>query len=143
MPIHRLLKHLIMRSFQLALVFLVCFAKTYGQTATRMYGKIEVVITREKKPKKIYTKVEISPAFAFADSFWVQSLEKSLNQSSQVKNRVKAGKYIVSVRFLLEKDGSVTDITCLNDPGFGMCEQVITLVKKKTAGWSRWSPAKS
>jgi hypothetical protein len=54
-----------MRFFQLALFCSICLAKSYGQTATRSYGDIVVEITKEKKPKKVYAKVEIKSAFSW------------------------------------------------------------------------------
>jgi hypothetical protein len=128
-----------MRYFQLALLCFICVAKTHGQTlGTRMYSGVIVEITKEKKPKKIYTKVEITTPFPGGDSSWVQSLEDSLNRAIPVKRKPKAGKYIVSIRFLIERDGSVFDIQCLKDPGFGMYEQVKAVIIKKFS--RRWGP---
>jgi hypothetical protein len=118
------------RYFQLALICFICVSKTYGQTGTRTYSGVIVEITKEKKSKKIYTKVQLTSVFPGGDSTWIRSLESKLNQSIPFKNGAKAGKYIVSVRFLIERDGSMTDITCLKDPGFGMCEQVKAAVIK-------------
>jgi protein TonB len=103
-----------------------------------MYTGIVVEITKEKKPKKIYTKVEITRAFPRGDSSWVQSLEKLLNESIPVKNGAKAGKYIVEVRFLIERDGSLADLVCLKDPGYGMCQQVKGAIHKMFPGG--WQP---
>jgi hypothetical protein len=133
---------LAMRYFQLALLCFICIAKSYGQTGTRHYVGLVVEITKEKRPKKIYTKVEItSPGFPNGDSSWVQSLEESLNQTIPFRNGAKPGKYMVSVRFLIERDGSLTDIVCLKDPGFGMCKQVKVAVIKKFS--PRWRPQTS
>jgi hypothetical protein len=68
-----------MKYFQVALLRFFCFARSYGQTVTKSYGRIDVEIIKEKKPKKIYTKVEIKSAFPGGDSSWVKSLEKSLS----------------------------------------------------------------
>jgi len=103
-----------------------------------MYTTAVVEITKEKKPKRISTKVEITRPFSGVDSSWIQSLEDSLNRSIPVKNGAKVGKYIVSVRFLIEKDGSVTDFQCMKDPGFGMCQQVVAAIIKKVS--PRWRP---
>jgi protein TonB len=127
-----------MRNFQLALLCLICIASSYAQTAIKSYGRVDVEITKEKKPKKIYTKVEIKSAFTGGDSSWIQSLEKTLNQSIQYKNGAKAGKYIVSVVFVVDKEGNISDIRCLNNPpGFGMAEEVLRAIKKKT----KWLPS--
>ena len=135
---HPLLRHLTIRIFQLALLCFICVAKSYGQTSTRSYGRIDVEITKEKKPKKIYAKVEIKRAFPGGDSSWVQSLEKQLNESIQVDRRVKKGKYVVSVQFIITEDSSISDIRILNKPvGFGIEEKVMRALKKGPT----WRPA--
>ena len=124
-----------MKYFQLAMICFICIAKSYGQLATRIYGDVNVEIIKEKKPKRIYVNVESSLVLTGRDSSWVDTLEKHLSQTIKIKNRVKAGKYIVSVKFLLERDGSVTDMRCLKDPGFDMCEQVRSAIIKTFPGW--------
>jgi hypothetical protein len=127
-----------MRHFQLALLCFICVAKSYGQTTAQSYGRIDVEITKEKLPKRIYAKVEIKSAFPGGDSSWVQSIEKSINQSISYKNGAKKGKYIVSVAFVVSKNGSLSDIRCVNDPvGFGMEAVVIRALKKGT----KWAPS--
>jgi hypothetical protein len=127
-----------MRQFQLALLCFICVANSQGQTVTNTPGRIDVEITKEKKPKRIYVKVEIKSAFPGGDSSWVQSVEKSINQSISYKNGAKNGKYIVSVAFVVAKDGTISEIRCVNDPvGFGMEEVVLRALKKK----SKWLPS--
>jgi periplasmic protein TonB len=124
--------------FQLALLFQLFIAKGYAQTSTKSYGRVDVEITKQKKPKKIYTKVEIKSAFTGGDSIWIQSLEKELNQSIQYKNGFKPGKYIISIAFIVDKQDNISDIQCLNMPvGFGMEEAVVRAIKKK----AKWLPA--
>ena len=127
-----------MRYFQLALVCFICVATTYGQTGTRVYSGVVVEITKAKKPKRISTKVEITNAFPGGDSAWIRSLENRLNQSIPFKNGAKTGTYIVSVKFLVERDGSLADVVCIDDPGFGMCKKVVEVIRKP----QKWSPGK-
>ena len=116
----------------------LCFAKSYGQTvAKNYYGRIVVEITKEKNPKKIYAKVENMSAFTGADSSWAQWVENNLNRTIQVDKRAKKGKYIVAVKFIVAKDGSLSDIQCENDPGFGMCREVLRVIKRS----KNWTPA--
>jgi hypothetical protein len=120
-----------MKPFQLIILCLICVTKSFGQTvAKNYYGRIVVEFTKEKRSKNIYAKVEIKSAFPCGDSAWVKSVEKNINQSIGIDKRVKKGKYIVSVKFILSKDGDLSDIVCENDPGFGMCEEVIRVLKK-------------
>jgi hypothetical protein len=129
-----------MRYFPLALICFICVNQSYSQAATRRYGQMLVEIIKEKKPKRIIVNVVVDSAFTRGDSSWVDSLEMNLTKLIRVNKKVKTGKYIVSVKFLLEKDGTMTDMRCLNDPGFGMCEQ-IRLAIVRTFPWKRsWTP---
>lgn len=126
-----------MRFIQLALCCLFCVAKSSGQTVSRSYHTLLVVVTKEKKRNSIYTKAELSqPVFPRGDTSWIQSLQDTLNHSIERRNKVKAGTYIVSIRFLIEKNGSISDIVCLKDPGFDMCKQVKDALRRKF----RWGP---
>ena len=110
-----------MKSFQLILLCFVCVAKSYGQG-----GQVVVEITKEKH--KSYTKV-IELVY-HADSSLVQSLENNLRRSIPDKNHAPKGKYIVSVRFIVDKDGNICDVECVNNPGFGLCNDIVRVVKK-------------
>ncbi len=135
--IHNVFIHLKMRSLQVALLCFICVVKSYGQTVTNRSGQIIVAITKEKKPKNIYAKVEIKSNFLGGDSTWIQSLENSINRSIPYSNGAPKGKYIVSVAFIVAKDRSISDVRCVTDPGYGMCETVVRAVKKAT----KWAPA--
>jgi periplasmic protein TonB len=125
-----------MRNSLLVLVCFICCASSYGQTATNTYGKIDVEITKENR-KKIYAKVEIKSVFPGGDSSWMQSIETKLNQSIQLGKGAKKGKYIVSVQFVVDKDGSISDVKALTSNGYGMEAEVLRAIKKKT----KWLPS--
>jgi hypothetical protein len=122
-----------MKSFKLLLLCFICIGKTYGYV-TNNYGHIVVEII--KKGGKIFSQVDVT-GFGEADSSWVQSLKKNINESIQAGKRIKKGKYIVSVKFIIAKDGNLSDIVCESNPGFGMCEKVVHIVKKSR----KWKPA--
>jgi hypothetical protein len=113
-----------MKSFQLILLCFVCVAKSYGQGG----GRIVVEITKGKH--KTYTTKVIESVIPRADSSWVQSLVKNINESIPDKNRAKKGKYICSVNFIIDKEGHISDVECVNNPGFGMCNAVVRVIKK-------------
>ena len=50
---------------------------------------------------------------------------------------IKAGKYTIKVRFIVEKDGSISEVTALNDFGYGLAPGAINVVKTGP----RWTPA--
>ena len=127
------------RTFQLILLCLVSVANGYAQpVAKNYYAKINVEITKERKPKRIYSKVEIVKPFPGGDSSWIQLMEKRIDQSLAFRNGAKKGKYIVSVNFIMSKDRVVSDVQCVADPGFGMCEAVIRAIRNSP----RWLPVR-
>lgn len=117
-----------MRIFQLTLLCLVCFAKSYGQT-----GRIVIEITKAKH--RVYTTKVIQLDITPADSAWGRAIEKDINRFIPVKNRVKKGKYIVSADFIGGKDGSFVEVKCDNDPGFGLRAEIVRALKK-SGNWS-------
>lgn len=129
-------EYMTMRNIQFAILCLLCAAHSYSQP-TDSYGRVDVEITKEKRPKKVYAKAEITSPFIGGDSSWLQSFERNLNQSLTIDRRVKKGKYIVSVAFVVLKDSNLAEIRCVKDPGFGMGEAVTRVLKK---GMVRWKP---
>jgi hypothetical protein len=43
--------------------------------------------------------------------------------------------------FIIDKERSLTDIRCENDPGFGMCEEVVRVVARKIKKSPKWLPS--
>ncbi|RZK10179.1 MAG: hypothetical protein EOO46_11560 [Flavobacterium sp.] len=128
-----------MKYFLFALLCFICIEKSYGQIGSRSYGGIDVEIIKEGKSKRISAKVKITTAFRGGDSAWVKSIEEHLNRTLKFKRKAKADKYFASVVFLIERDGSVVDTKCINDPGFDICEQVRDAILRSKLG--RWRPS--
>lgn len=42
---------------------------------------------------------------------------------------MKAGAYAVQVRFLVERDGSISYVEALNDPGYGLAKAAVKVIK--------------
>lgn len=68
---------------------------------------------------------------------WSRFLQKNLNPDVPVRLRAPVGSYTVLVRFVVNTDGSLSDIEADTKFGFGMEEEVIRLMKKSPA----WVPA--
>lgn len=71
---------MIMRYFLLVLVCFICAADSFSQTTSNRYGRIEVAITKQKHPKKIFAKVLTSPDAMGLDSARVQSIETGIKK---------------------------------------------------------------
>jgi hypothetical protein len=80
-----------MKYFQLALLCFICVAKSHGQAGSRGYCEVDVEIAKEKKPKKIYTKVVIASAFPGGDSSFplYNLLKKNLTSQFHLKMEPK------------------------------------------------------
>ncbi len=71
---------------------------------------------------------------------WRRHLEKELMPviNKAAKKRMKPGQYTVTIRFLVEKDGSISDVKALNDPGYGLAQGAEKVLKKGP----KWTPGK-
>lgn len=48
---------------------------------------------------------------------------------------MKVGQYTVNVRFLVEKDGSISDVKAVDDPGYGLADASVKVVKTGPRWW--------
>jgi periplasmic protein TonB len=117
-----------MKRFLLMLTFLACIIYTHGQ--------IVIEFTKEKNRSKMLAKVQVNGAFPGGDTSWQSYLEKNINASELIGKRARKGKYTVVV--ILSKDGSISEITCENDPGYRMCEESLRVIQKSR----KWRPGK-
>ena len=69
---------------------------------------------------------------------WKQNLEKRLQPvvEKAARKGMKPGLYTVEVRFLIEKDGSISDVKALNDPGYGLAKGLEKVIRKGP----KWAP---
>jgi periplasmic protein TonB len=81
--------------------------------------------------------VEIVEVEAKFTGNWKQFLEKNLNPDVPVQNNAPEGRYSVVIRFVVDKEGNVSDITTLTNHGYGMEQETIRVLKKA----SKWEPA--
>lgn len=71
---------------------------------------------------------------------WRAHLEKTVQPiiENGAKKGMKPGTYTVNVRFLVNQDGSISRVVALNEPGYGIAEKVVNLVRMGP----KWKPAK-
>lgn len=88
-----------------------------------------------KDDNKIFIKTETAPEFIGGQQGWLDFLRKNLKANIPVDNGAKAGKYTVLVKFIIHTDGSISDIKCVGDPGFGTCEEVKRIIALSSMKW--------
>lgn len=62
---------------------------------------------------------------------WINHLTKNLQRyiNKAAKKGMKAGTYTINVRFLVEKDGSISYAEALNDVGYGLADAAVKVLK--------------
>ncbi len=86
---------------------------------------------------KTFAKVEIEASFPGGQEAWVAYLTKNLKANTPVKKKAPAGRYTVIVRFIVAKDGNISDIAAETSHGYGMEAEVRRIILKGP----RWNPA--
>jgi periplasmic protein TonB len=102
--------------------------------------KSEVVAPAAAAPveeDKVYTKVEIEAEFPGGAGKWKKYLENNLSGFNPADNGAQAGTYQVIVRFIVAKDGSVSDVVAETNYGSGMEEEAVKVIKRGP----KWTPA--
>lgn len=89
------------------------------------------------KESKIFNEVETVAEFPGGRAAWQKYLEKNLDASIPVKEGWKPGTYRVMVQFVVNTDGSITDIKALNYTESKTAATCISLISKGP----KWLPA--
>jgi len=97
----------------------------------------QVVEAPKEDPDQIFTKVEIEAKVDAKQ--WRRHLESQLQRyiEDAASQGMAPGQYTVQVRFLVERDGSVADVSVVGaDPGYGLAKGAVEVVKRGP----KWEP---
>jgi len=86
------------------------------------------------EPDEPLSIVEVDAKF---NGNWVRFLERNLDANVPLSNSAPAGRYSVVIRFVVDKEGNVSEITPLTNHGYGMEEEAVRVLKKA----AKWEPA--
>jgi periplasmic protein TonB len=113
----------------LCLSFLFLSASAQAQKGDSPSTNASSDTAKNATAEKIFNEVEVE---ASVDVFqWRAHLGKNLMAPIEkaAKKGMKAGQYTVNVRFLVERDGSISDVKALNDPGYGLADASVNVVR--------------
>lgn len=68
---------------------------------------------------------------------WEKFLLRHLNGNVPVDNGAPIGRYTVTVQFIVDKEGNVSEIKATSNAGYGMEEEAVRVLRKA----DKWSPA--
>lgn len=110
----------------------------------KLAGVAEAIVVRitgdvvdANEENKVFGKAEIEASVNMAA--WRRHLEANLGRVLEKASKagMRAGIYTINVRFLVEKDGRISEAKALNDPGYGLAweaEYVVTTGPKWRPG---------
>jgi protein TonB len=100
-------------------------------------GKQVVEQKKEEDENQVFTKVEVEAKFPGGEKEWKRFLERNLEANVPVDNNAPEGTYTVTVQFIVDKEGNISDVRALSSHGYGMEDEAIRVIKKGP----RWEPA--
>ena len=77
-----------------------------------------------------FVKVEVEAEFPGGVSEWSKYLQKNLKANTPADNGAPIGVYQVIVRFIVTKEGKISNVEAETDHGYGMEQEVIRILKK-------------
>ena len=83
--------------------------------------------------------VDVQAKFPGGDGEWRKYLERNLNRDLPIENGGPPGNYTVVVSFLVGKDGRISEVRAENNPGYGVEEEAIRIIRDGP----KWIPALS
>ena len=95
-----------------------------------------IEIPKAKEPE-VFRSVEIEAEFPGGNTAWARYVEKTLEGFNPGEKGAAPGRYSVVVRFIVSKDGSISDVQAETNFGYGMEEQAVKCIKKGP----NWKPA--
>jgi len=100
--------------------------------------KTATIVSTDPIPKDepLFTKVEEEPSVDKAE--WSAFLRKNLQSviKDAAADGMTPGTYTVKLRFIVSKDGTLSDFTPMNDPGYGLAKKLVEMMKDSP----RWKP---
>ncbi|HAO03760.1 MAG: TonB family protein [Chitinophagaceae bacterium] len=91
----------------------------------------------DEDENKIFNKVEVEASYPGGQAKWIQFLKSKLNANEPVDNGAPPGVYQVIVRFIVSKDGTISDVKAETSHGYGMEEEAVRVIKNGP----KWTPA--
>jgi periplasmic protein TonB len=98
--------------------------------------EVKEQVIQQEAPKEIFTVVEEQPGYPGGDEARIKYLQDNIKYPDEAKELGVQGK--VFVTFVVEVDGSITDVRVLRGIGAGCDEEAIRVVRNMP----KWVPGK-
>lgn len=91
------------------------------------------IYSQEAKQDSIYSNVDVMPEYPDGGIKGFSEFIFKNFRTRKIKNNINGTIY---VQFVVETDGSISEIKCIKDLGYGTCEEAIRVIKKS----KKWIP---
>ncbi len=108
-----------------------------GQAYTVQPARPQGVAQVVEEPQPLFTKVETEAAFPGGNEAWKKYLTTHLDASLPIKEGWAKGNYVITLQFIVDKDGSLSNITALNYPDSKTAAHCIKMLQNGP----KWIPA--
>ena len=99
--------------------------------------QVAEVPKKDDDENKVFNKVEVEATFPGGDAGWLRYVKNNIDANTPIDNGAPEGTYTVIVRFIVSKDGSISDVVPETKLGFGMEAEAVKAIKKGP----KWTPA--
>ncbi len=96
-----------------------------------------VAAPKEDDEGKIFNKVEVEASFPGGEGAWRRYLQNNLDANTPIDNGAPEGTYQVIIRFIVSRDGTISDVQPETKFGYGMEGEAVKIIKKGP----KWTPA--
>ena len=100
-------------------------------------GTSDTTIVKKPNDEVIFVNVDKEATFPGGIDKWKRFLERNLNGEVPIENGSGDGIFSVTIQFIVDKDGNISDITPLTNHGYGMEDEAIKVIKRGP----KWIPA--
>lgn len=76
-----------------------------------------------------FTTVQVEAQFPGGQDAWIKFLETHIHPTVAANHKAPPGKYTVTVSFLVDKKGKVSEVEVIKDPGYGTANDVLKAFK--------------
>ena len=84
---------------------------------------------------KVFTTVETPASFQGGANGWRNYLQNNLQYPKKAQRKSIQG--VVRVQFIVDKAGNISEVAALNDPGGGLAEEAVRIIRTSP----KWIPA--
>jgi protein TonB len=100
-------------------------------------GKQVVEAPKVEDENKIFEKVEVEAEFPGGNAAWRRYLTNKLNAQAPADAGAPPGNYTVIVRFIVDKQGNISDVKAITNHGYGMEDEAVRVINRGP----KWTPA--